>query len=183
MKSNPKNHPVILLNADYTILSFISLKRAINLYFKKNEDGTRKITIEKTKSKDLIHPKLNFGIPHIVRLNRYKYIPHVKRRIVLKKRYLFMRDNYECQYCFKKLTDKNGTVDHVIPKASKFYPGHNWTNVVLACLPCNNIKGNRTPEEAGMLLSRKPFVPTLSDLSFSENEKLKEEIELLVKKI
>ena len=47
----------------------------------------------------------------------------------------------ECVYCFGPAT----THDHVIPRGR---PG--WDdpdNVVLACLPCNAAKWNRTPEE------------------------------------
>jgi 5-methylcytosine-specific restriction endonuclease McrA len=34
-----------------------------------------------------------------------------------------------------------------------------WENVVIACSACNRKKGNRTPEEAGMKLLRKPYRP------------------------
>jgi hypothetical protein len=30
---------------------------------------------------------------------------------------------------------------------------------VTACIPCNHRKGNRTPEEAGMTLLRRPLAP------------------------
>ncbi|HOS03612.1 MAG TPA: HNH endonuclease, partial [Candidatus Hydrogenedentes bacterium] len=34
-----------------------------------------------------------------------------------------------------------------------------WENLVVACLACNVRKGNRTPEEAGMPLLRRPVKP------------------------
>jgi len=34
-----------------------------------------------------------------------------------------------------------------------------WDNIVSACHPCNRIKGNRTPEQAGMDPLRKPYRP------------------------
>jgi hypothetical protein len=34
-----------------------------------------------------------------------------------------------------------------------------WTNIVCACATCNLRKADKTPEEAGMHLLRKPFVP------------------------
>jgi 5-methylcytosine-specific restriction endonuclease McrA len=34
-----------------------------------------------------------------------------------------------------------------------------WENLVCACVECNNKKGDRTPEEAGMRLLRKPRKP------------------------
>ncbi len=38
-------------------------------------------------------------------------------------------------------------IEHVVPKGRG---GDNWENLVLACRACNQQKGNRTPEEAGM---------------------------------
>jgi len=61
----------------------------------------------------------------------------------------------QCQYCGAKGIPL--TIDHVIPKA---LGGKDiWTNLVTACHSCNNRKGNRTPEEAGMALNRKPKKP------------------------
>ena len=50
------------------------------------------------------------------------------------------------------------TIDHVVPK-SRGGPD-TWENLVAACVPCNNRKGNRTPEEAQMKLARRPFRPS-----------------------
>ena len=36
-----------------------------------------------------------------------------------------------------------------------------WTNLVTCCSPCNRRKGDSTPEEANMRLSKRPFEPTL----------------------
>jgi hypothetical protein len=47
--------------------------------------------------------------------------------------------------------------EHVVPKAQG---GHTkWTNIVVACHPCNQKKGNRTPEQAGMKLLSQPKHP------------------------
>ena len=32
-----------------------------------------------------------------------------------------------------------------------------WENLVACCFPCNNRKGDRTPQEAGMPLARRPM--------------------------
>jgi hypothetical protein len=42
----------------------------------------------------------------------------------------------------------------------------NWDNIVTACYPCNDRKANRTPEQAGMKLLRKPFRPKTLPMSF-----------------
>ncbi len=35
-----------------------------------------------------------------------------------------------------------------------------WENIVTCCYPCNDRRGSRTPEEAGMTLRKKPFKPS-----------------------
>lgn len=54
------------------------------------------------------------------------------------------RDNFICQYCGKSAK----SVDHILPKARG--GEHTEDNLVAACVLCNNKKGDRTPEEAGM---------------------------------
>ena len=78
------------------------------------------------------------------------------------------RDKNTCQYCG---STKHLTIDHVMPVSRG---GENtWKNMVTACFSCNNKKGCRTPEEAGMKLMSKPGRPTqlhvLKDYSRSNN--------------
>ena len=56
-------------------------------------------------------------------------------------------------------SSQNLTLDHVLPKSrgGKYH----WKNLVTACSDCNSKKGNKTPEEIGMKLARKPYRPTL----------------------
>lgn len=77
-----------------------------------------------------------------------------KTKVAFSRRNILFRDNYECQYCGSK---EEPTFDHVIP-VSKGGPT-SWENVVIACLPCNQKKGSRTPERAGMKLRKKPVLP------------------------
>jgi hypothetical protein len=61
------------------------------------------------------------------------------------------RDDYVCQYgCGKRAT----TIDHVLPRAQggTSVP----TNLVAACIECNQKKGNRTPSQANMPLIQPP---------------------------
>ena len=58
-----------------------------------------------------------------------------------------------CCYCGKE--DVPLEVEHIIPRGKG---GTNaWHNLTLACKSCNDFKGNRTPEEAGMKLIVKPL--------------------------
>jgi len=48
------------------------------------------------------------------------------------------------------------TIDHIIPKSKAVTTVE---NLVAACLPCNNKKGDRTLEEADMNLKIRPYTP------------------------
>jgi 5-methylcytosine-specific restriction endonuclease McrA len=49
------------------------------------------------------------------------------------------------------------TLDHVAPRSTGGMTC--WENVVTACKRCNTKKGDRSPEEAGMALRKKPRAP------------------------
>jgi 5-methylcytosine-specific restriction endonuclease McrA len=67
------------------------------------------------------------------------------------------RDQGRCQYTGRKLARDEGNIDHVVPRSK----GGNtsWTNCVLSCKRVNNRKGDRTPQEAGLRLMKKPDAP------------------------
>jgi 5-methylcytosine-specific restriction endonuclease McrA len=74
---------------------------------------------------------------------------------------IFARDLFVCQYCGELTTPNNRSVDHVIPRAHwNFRRYHfklsSFENVVTCCSACNKHKRNRTPNQAGMQLIRKP---------------------------
>jgi len=78
-------------------------------------------------------------------------------KLAFSRRNLMKRDGHTCQYCGKSPTTDKLTIDHVMPKSRG---GKSlWHNCVMACLPCNFVKANRTPDEAGMKLRVKPFEP------------------------
>ena len=80
---------------------------------------------------------------------------------------IFDRDDNICQYwhydnmgkAFKyRCTTDDRTIDHILPisRGGK----SSFENCCCACKHCNEIlKKNRTPEEVGMKLIRKPFAP------------------------
>lgn len=53
--------------------------------------------------------------------------------------------NPHCRYCGQKLKPKTATLDHVLPLSRG--GSDDPENLVLACHPCNQCKGNRTPLE------------------------------------
>lgn len=65
------------------------------------------------------------------------------------------RDGHKCAYCGRG--DLPLTIDHVIPKSKG--GDESWDNLVAACLPCNNKKGDRSPEDANMQLRIRAYTP------------------------
>lgn len=105
--------------------------------------------------------------PSIVKLKDYiRKKPRIPR---FNSKALFIRDNYICQYTGFRVPSSKLTVDHVIPQAQGGVT--NWDNCVTASLEINLYKGNRTPEEAGLVLLSKPKPP--AQQIFLEFESLK----------
>jgi hypothetical protein len=78
------------------------------------------------------------------------------------------RDGGTCQYSGKKLTKRQGNLDHVTPKSRG--GKDSWENVVLCDRTLNSAKGNRLNSEVGLKLRRKPKAPTAIPASFSVRE-------------
>jgi len=148
MGSNMINQRVLVLNQNYEPLSVCTVKRAVVLTFLGKAD-----IVESCDGKKIRSPSTVFPLPSVVRLGFYVRVPG--KRIMLSRKNILKRDGHRCQYC----GTINGplTVDHVLPK---IYGGNDsWENLVCACTKCNSIKGDKTPEQAGLKLLRKPRKP------------------------
>ena len=80
-----------------------------------------------------------------------------RRNVKFNRHNVWLRDKGQCQYCSVRLRMDEFTYDHVLPFSKGGKTG--WTNIVVACIPCNHKKANRTPAEAKMRLKREPFRP------------------------
>lgn len=139
---------VLVLNSDYTPLNLTSSYKGFNLVNK------GKAEILKASERPFLAGTRTYIRPLIIRL--LNYVKFRFHKLKINRNRLFKRDNYECLYCGSK---RNLTVDHVIPKSRG---GDNtWLNLVTCCSHCNRTKDNKTPEEAGMKLSKNPFEPTI----------------------
>lgn len=67
-----------------------------------------------------------------------------------KRRVIFERDKWICQYCGEKVTPENATLDHYVPQSKG--GKHNKENLRTCCLVCNGIKSGKTFEEAAPFL-------------------------------
>lgn len=97
-------------------------------------------------------------IPRVLHLSRYEKTP--RNLVRLSRRNVMLRDEHRCQYCGKTPGPRDLNIDHVFPR-SRGGPA-SWENLVTACRACNLLKGNRTPDEAGLSLLRPPRSPRWS---------------------
>src|SRR5262249_16772555 len=109
-----------------------------------------------------------YPFPSIIKLVYFINIPF--KKIPITRRNIFKRDAHTCHYC--GTTTGEMTLHHLIPKSRG--GEDSWQNLITACLRCNNIKGDMTPDEAGMKLLRKPVRPNhvtfLKQLMPNENK-------------
>jgi 5-methylcytosine-specific restriction endonuclease McrA len=138
--------PVLVLNASYEPINICAARRALILVLK----GVA--SAEEVSSLPVHSPRRALFIPSVIRLLEYRRIPHQTR--ALSRKNILMRDRYTCQYCHRALASGELTLDHVIPRSRAGESA--WENLVACCHSCNNRKGSRTPEEAGMKLARQP---------------------------
>jgi 5-methylcytosine-specific restriction endonuclease McrA len=97
----------------------------------------------------------------------------------LSNRALFRRDENLCLYCGHRFGERDLSRDHVKPLAQG--GADTWENVVTSCKRCNNHKGSRTPEHAGMQLLAIPFAPTHAEYVYLQGRRiLADQMEFLV---
>ncbi|MGW8124018.1 HNH endonuclease [Roseivirga echinicomitans] len=139
---------VLVLNQDFSPLTVCSVERAFLLLFLCKAD-----MVHDAPGKVLRTVSTQFPMPSVIRLQKYIYSPF--KSVVLSRQNIFKRDGQKCQYCG---SPKRLTLDHVMPKSRG--GKSTWQNLVTACHNCNSNKGDKTPEEAGMRISNKPFKPS-----------------------
>ena len=139
---------VLVLNQNYEPLSVCSVKRAVVMILLGKVE-----MIETVDGHQLGSVNSAFRVPSVVRLGVYVKAP--RKRILLSRKNIIKRDGHRCMYCGK--TEGSMTVDHVIPR--RVGGKDTWENLVCACTKCNNMKGDRTPEQASMKLLKKPTKP------------------------
>ncbi len=138
---------MLVLNQSYQPLTVCDIRKAIVLiYLQKAE------IVISDDSKQIRSVSETFRFPSVIKLVRYVKVPF--QSIDLSRKNILKRDNHTCQYCGSK---KSLTLDHVLPRSRGGQD--TWENLVVACISCNNRKGNRLPSEAGMPLFSRPSKP------------------------
>ena len=136
----------LVLNAGYEPLAVVSFRRAIVLVL------AHKAVVLAADEMPVVAGSLTVERPSVILLARYVKVPR-GRAVPVSRRGVLRRDGHRCAYCRRSA----GTVDHVLPR-SRGGPD-SWENLVACCIRCNNVKGDRTPEEMGWTLRLTPRAP------------------------
>jgi 5-methylcytosine-specific restriction endonuclease McrA len=137
----------LVLNAGYEPLSVVSFRRALVLVM-----NGRAIIVESDQRNPVRSADGSWERPSVIVLTRYVKMPH-NRHVPVSRRGVLRRDGHRCAYCDSAAS----TIDHVIPRSRG--GKDEWENLVACCLKCNNIKGDRTPQEMGWRLLQAPKTP------------------------
>lgn len=161
---------VVVLNRNYQYWTEVDVKKALTWLVKNKIE----IIVEHDSCEI---GSINFKIkaPLVVRLLTFVGYKPKSTKVPYSSSAVFNRDNNYCQYWHKnekgekfkyKCSTEDLTIDHVLP-TSRGGHRNSFKNTVCCCRTCNEIiKKNRTPEEAGLILIRKPFVPVRDKNSF-----------------
>lgn len=136
----------LVLNAGYEPLSVVSFRRAIVLVM------SGKASVLAHGGPPVVGGTVSLPRPTVILLARYVRAP-MARSVPVSRRGVLRRDGHRCAYCGGAAT----TVDHVLPRSRG--GRDTWENLVACCVRCNNLKGNRTPEEKGWTLRFVAYAP------------------------
>ncbi len=106
--------------------------------------------------------------PEVITLTAYDRLPTTI--VTFSRRNIFKRDRFTCQYCGGQPGSEELTLDHVLPRAQG--GRSRWENCVLACVACNHAKADRTPQQAGLRLRKKPLRPNWNPIYAFHNRRI-----------
>lgn len=153
------NTDVLVLNSGFIPIRITSAREAICLL------TTDKAVPILEEDSYIRSPSISIKLPSVISILGYSSLP--KRRVAFSKLNVIYRDDMICQYCGKRFSIKNLTVDHVIPRSrwesltgKTLREGYSsWKNLVCACRWCNNRKGSKLLKELGWSYLREPYEP------------------------
>ena len=94
-------------------------------------------------------------VPTVIVALNFAKVP--KKRPKLCAKTIRERDGNRCQYTGKLLKPEEGSLDHVLPRSRGGKDA--WENLVWSSKAVNAKKGNRLPQEAGLMLLSVPRAP------------------------
>jgi 5-methylcytosine-specific restriction endonuclease McrA len=167
------NKPIMVLNKSWMPIRIVPAYRAITLVFagKASAIDVKDWSVynwEKWAERDLSEnpyglvstSSCDVELPEIIVLSTYDKV--FRKDVRLTKRNIYIRDGYRCQYTGKKLKETDADIDHVKPRSKGGL--NSWGNMVVCTKEINRMKADRTPEQAGLKLIRKPKKPNADRL-------------------
>jgi len=145
---------VLLLNSSYEPLRIIGWQRAMLLVL------GQKIDVVDLYSLHIRSVSQKFQLPSVIRMKRYVRPKRPFHYVRFSRQHVFLRDDFRCQYCYDDFPAKDLTLDHVLPVMRGGRTS--WSNIVTCCVDCNQRKGAKTPNEAGLELYKTPTEPPTS---------------------
>lgn len=164
--SSVLDHQVLVLNRVFQAIQVTSVKRAVSLlysgrvravaadYTTYDFENWRDVPVQPVDDV-ILTPTRAIPVPHVVQLLRFDRVP--VQEVKFSRANIYLRDRNRCQYCGRKFSSSELSLDHVVPISRG--GRSTWLNVVCACLKCNVRKGNRLPDECGMHLINEPVRP------------------------
>lgn len=162
--------PALVLNESWAAIHTVTVRHALRLMFTGAAKAVAPQTYEvhgfESWAELAVQPhelcistvRLRIKAPEVIVLTRYNGMPNPAA--VFSRRNLFRRDHNQCQYCAIRPGTAELSIDHIFPRSRG--GKSTWENCVLACMDCNRRKRDRTPEEAGLKLLKKPEKPRWS---------------------
>ena len=140
----------LVLDVGWQPIAKVPWERAITLLWEKKVE-----VVQPYEGRVLRSSSWNIEMPAVIRFLRLVR-PH-KRAVKFSRENLLIRDGMRCQYCGCNVARNTATYDHVIPRV--LGGTTRWENILISCVPCNQRKGGRTPEQAKMIPLSRPVRP------------------------
>ena len=172
-RQEPSSHDILALDIAGMPVRWIDFETAAGYY------ATGKVGWELGEQKTTLHGGVNrlTGLRSEIALSTIIAIegPRWCRRdsgdrVPLSRAMLFTRDRHICAYCGGRFGPSQLEIEHVTPRSLGGTTV--WQNLVSACRACNQRKGNRTPEQAGMPLLYVPYVPNRHEHFILRNRRI-----------
>lgn len=144
------NISVLKLDSSFKPIEIVSWKEAFLLTWLK------KAWAVEYSDKWVHSARHTFQVPSVIVL--FKYIDEKFFTLPCTRRNIMIRDESRCQYCCIDFREPDLTIDHVMPRSKGGKT--TWTNVVMACKPCNQQKRDLLLENTSLSLSQPPRRPS-----------------------
>jgi 5-methylcytosine-specific restriction endonuclease McrA len=172
MVANVLQRPTLVLNRNWQPVNIASVARALTLVWNESARFVDPQTYEMFEWEDwaqleVLHGKpfiqavsQRFRVPEVITLTNFSRLPN--SHVTFSRRNIFKRDHFTCQYCGHQPAQDELTIDHVVPRSQGGQS--TWENCVLACLDCNQLKADRSPEQAKLRMRKVPQRPNWSPM-------------------